>query len=116
MNQKRENPESKKQGMPPVNDTEKEEKSGIIHNKDTDSSEAKPDADDGWLPPMPDEALPEPTYWPITLAFGLMLLLWGIVTSYIISIVGFVITVIALRGWIHDIRKDHQKEQVEKYG
>ena len=116
MNQKQENPESKEQGMTPVNDAEKEINSGNYQNKDADSSNEKASANEGWLPPMPNEALPEPTYWPITLAFGLMLLLWGIVTSYIISLVGFVITVIALRGWIHDIRKDHQKERVEKYG
>ncbi len=70
---------------------------------------------EGWLPPMPREALPEPTYWPITLALGLMFLLWGIVTSTIFSAVGLVVTVVAVRGWVHDIRMDHKKQSVEEY-
>ncbi len=80
------------------------------------AAKAENRAEDGWLPPMPREELPEPTFWPITLALGLTLLLWGIVTSIYISMVGFIIVVLAVRGWVHDIRRDHQKQSVEKYG
>lgn len=49
------------------------------------------------------EKLPEPTFWPITLAAGLMFLFWGFTTSLIISGLGFIIVVIAIIGWIGDL-------------
>jgi hypothetical protein len=60
---------------------------------------------DQWSTPQP-AFVPEPTYWPATLALGVVLLLWGVVTSAVISSVGLVMSVVALAGWIGDIRHE----------
>jgi hypothetical protein len=60
----------------------------------------------GWLR-VEQAELPRPTYWPAALAFGIILLLWGIVTSPLISVVGLAIFVLALARWIGDLRHGH---------
>jgi len=60
---------------------------------------------DGWSTPKP-EKIPRPTYWPPLLALGTILLLWGIVTTWIISLAGFVCFVTALTGWIWELYHD----------
>ena len=50
--------------------------------------------------------IPEPTYWPLMLAFGITFLFWGILTYWIISAIGLVVMVISLRGWINLVRKE----------
>ena len=53
--------------------------------------------------------LPEPTIWPVTLAVGITCLVWGLVTSLIITGVGFVLFAFALNGWIQEIRHERNK-------
>ena len=53
---------------------------------------------------LPPAHLPRPTYWPVVLAFGIMLLAWGIVTTLAISVIGLVIFALGLGGWIGDLR------------
>ncbi len=43
--------------------------------------------------------LPAPTFWPMVFAFGVTLLLAGIVTHWAVSIVGFLIALKAATGW-----------------
>ncbi len=43
--------------------------------------------------------LPAPTFWPMVFAFGITLLLAGIVTHWAVSVVGFVIAAKAATGW-----------------
>jgi hypothetical protein len=62
---------------------------------------------DDWSTPQPAR-VPEPTYWPATLALGIVLLLWGVVTSVVISAVGLLVTVVALGGWIGAMRHECQ--------
>ncbi len=57
----------------------------------------------GWSRPKP-EHVPRPTYWPAVLAFGITFLLWGIITTYIISAIGIVLMGIAIGGWIGDLK------------
>lgn len=52
------------------------------------------------------EVLPEPTYWPFFLAMGLAFLGWGLLTTWLISLAGFIILVIALTGWINILRHE----------
>lgn len=52
------------------------------------------------------EVLPEPTYWPFFLAMGLAFLGWGLLTTWLISLAGFIIFVIALAGWINILRHE----------
>lgn len=74
-------------------------------------------AADEWSAPAPEprpgweaverEPLPRPTYWPAALAFGIVLLAWGIVTSWIITGVGVIVLAVALAGWIGELRHGH---------
>lgn len=56
-----------------------------------------------WTDEARPQKLPRPTYWPFFLAFGFTFLLWGIVTTWIISVVGFLTVVVSIRGWIKDL-------------
>ena len=53
--------------------------------------------------------LPKPSYWPATLALGNTLLLWGILTMWIVSMVGLVFCAVALSGWIVAIVHEHEE-------
>lgn len=59
-------------------------------------------------PPKP-EVLAEPTYWPLVLAAGITLLAWGVVTSYVLSLLGGGMTTVAVIKWIGDIRREQQR-------
>jgi hypothetical protein len=59
----------------------------------------------GFIPLHP-EALPRPTFWPATLAFSVTFLLWGIVSSPLITGVGGLLFLLSLAGWIGDIRHE----------
>ncbi len=52
------------------------------------------------------EVLPEPTYWPFFVAMGLAFLGWGLLTTWLISLAGFIILVVALTGWINILRHE----------
>jgi hypothetical protein len=47
--------------------------------------------------------MPAPSFWPMVLAFGVTLLLAGIVTHYVVTLVGFVLSVRAAVGWWRDV-------------
>jgi membrane-bound ClpP family serine protease len=67
------------------------------------SSELPP----GWTRPTLD-TLPRPTYWPLILAVGVIFALGGIVTSYGLSLVGLAAIVIAIVGWVGELRHDRR--------
>lgn len=52
------------------------------------------------------EVLPEPTYWPFFMALGLTFLGWGLLTTWLISLAGFIVLVISLTGWINILRHE----------
>lgn len=56
------------------------------------------------------QPLPQPTYWPMTFALGNMLVAWGLLTIWIMSAVGGILSVIGLAGWIADILREHARE------
>lgn len=62
----------------------------------------------GWTRALP-EVLPQPTYWPAVLALGIVLFAWGFVTTLIISGIGLILMVLALKGWVGDIRREQQR-------
>jgi len=75
----------------------------------TESSKPAPQASHpGWNVPRP-ETLPEPCIWPAALALGITFLVWGLVTSLIITGVGFLLFGVALAGWIGEIRHERTK-------
>ena len=60
-----------------------------------------------WTPPRP-QVIPRPTYSPAVMALAIVCLLWGLLTSYLISLLGFVLLVLALTGWIGELRHERQ--------
>jgi Flp pilus assembly protein TadB len=69
-------------------------------------------ADDDDLPegalPQPTEEihLPEPSYVPVVLAFGIALAVVGIVLSWVLVVIGAIIGLIALFRWIRQTRSE----------
>lgn len=59
----------------------------------------------GWHMAQP-EKLPQPTYWPAAMALGVVFVFWGIVTTLAISVVGLLLTAVALGGWIGELRHE----------
>jgi hypothetical protein len=72
------------------------------------SKPAPPESRPGWNVAQP-EKLPEPCIWPATLALGIAFLVWGLVTSLIITGVGILLFAVAMAGWIRDIRHERAK-------
>jgi hypothetical protein len=59
-----------------------------------------------WHEPLP-EKIPEPTYWPFLLAFGIVLIFWGLVSAWLISLAGVIIFAASLAGWIGEMIHEH---------
>jgi hypothetical protein len=57
---------------------------------------------------LPPAHLPRPTYWPVVLAFGIVLLAWGVVTTLAITVIGLVLFALGLGGWIGELRHGHE--------
>jgi hypothetical protein len=58
---------------------------------------------------LPHEHLPRPTYFPAGLAMGTTFIFWGLITSWVIFLVGVGLFIAALAGWITEIR--HERKQ-----
>ena len=61
--------------------------------------------------PQADEAgeaihLPGPSYQPVVVAFGLALAVTGVVLFPVVAVIGVVISLVALIGWIRDTRRE----------
>lgn len=56
--------------------------------------------------------LPEPTAWPIVLAFGITLVFAGLVTSEPVSVLGAVLTIAGAVGWFRNVLPHEAEESV----
>lgn len=56
--------------------------------------------------------MPAPTFWPMVFAFGVTLIFAGLVTNYVIGIVGIIIGVRAAIGWWRDVIPIEEHEEV----
>jgi hypothetical protein len=56
--------------------------------------------------------LPKPTGWPITVALGFTLLVAGILTQFVISILGFVLIVAGCVGWFKEVLPAEAHEHI----
>ena len=56
----------------------------------------------GWSPAKP-EKLPRRTLWPAVAALGIVLVMWGVVTAYLIAAVGVVLLGMAVLGWTGEL-------------
>ena len=55
-------------------------------------------------PNEPSIHLPPPSFWPIILAAGVLLIAVGVVSTSIISIIGVVVMLAAIVGWTWENR------------
>ncbi|HZY61138.1 MAG TPA: hypothetical protein VFE38_01340 [Edaphobacter sp.] len=56
--------------------------------------------------------LPTPTSWPLVLSLGITLLLTGLVTNWVISLLGVVLTVPSIVGWFRQVLPHEHHEEV----
>jgi hypothetical protein len=77
---------------------------------DAQTSNPAPSSDPSEWTSLPPAKLPEPGVWPATLALAITFLVWGLVTSLIITGVGLALFAVALAGWIRDIR--HERAEI----
>src|ERR1700730_5540280 len=61
----------------------------------------------GWQV-LPDTPLPHPTYFPAGLAMGIAFVFWGLITTWVVWLVGVVLFIAALAGWITEIRHEYK--------
>src|SRR3981189_2603120 len=61
----------------------------------------------GWQV-LPTEPLPRPTYFPAGLAMGATFIFWGLITTWVVWLVGVVLFIAALAGWITEIRHEYK--------
>ena len=65
------------------------------------------DLPEGALPPPTEEIhLPEPSYLPVVLAFGISIAVIGVVLSWVMVVIGGLISLIALVRWIRQTRSE----------
>jgi hypothetical protein len=60
-----------------------------------------------WTAPR-SQIIPRATYSPAVMALAVVCLLWGLLTSYLISLLGFVLLTVSLVGWIGELRHERQ--------
>jgi hypothetical protein len=62
---------------------------------------------EGALPPPTEEIhLPDPSYLPVVLAFGLSIAIIGVVFTWVMVVIGALIFLIALVRWIGQTRRE----------
>ncbi len=59
---------------------------------------------------QPDLHVPGPSFWPIVLAGGLVLIAIGVVSSFIVSLVGILILLTAIGGWAMENRAEEEAD------
>ena len=62
---------------------------------------------ESWISPRP-QRVPAPTYAPAVIALAIVCLLWGLVTTYLISLLGLVLLGIGLTDWIGGLRNERE--------
>ena len=59
----------------------------------------------GWEP-LPPERLPRPNFFPAGVAMGTTFIFWGLITSWVILVVGSGLFAASLAGWIYEILRE----------
>lgn len=62
----------------------------------------------GWEK-LPVEHIPRPTFWPSGLALAIIFIFWGIISSWVVLVVGLFLFGLSLVGWLFDIRDERKK-------
>ena len=58
----------------------------------------------------PDIHIPPPSFWPFLLACGLVLIAIGVVSIFIVSILGVIVLLIAVGGWAMENRTEEESD------
>ena len=61
---------------------------------------------EGWTPAEPETLPRRRTAWPAAAALGIVLIFFGVVTVWLVAIVGAALLLIAAAGWIGELRYD----------
>ena len=70
-------------------------------------ADAEADLPEGALPPPTEQIhLPDPSYVPVVVAFGLTIAIVGVVFTWVMVAIGLIITLIALVRWIGQTRSE----------
>jgi hypothetical protein len=59
----------------------------------------------------PDIHMPGPSFWPIVLAGGLVLIAIGTVSNFIASIVGILVLLASIAGWTMENRAEESSHE-----
>jgi hypothetical protein len=62
----------------------------------------------GWEP-LAHDRLPRPTFFPAGLAMGITFILWGLITSWVVLVVGIGLFAASLAGWIYEILRERSR-------
>ena len=57
-------------------------------------------------PPSEEIHLPDPAYTPVVLAFGVTLVVVGVVISYVMVAIGLITVIVSLTRWIRQAREE----------
>ena len=57
-------------------------------------------------PPTEEINLPDPSYMPVLLAFGVTIVVVGVVLTWVMVAIGLIITLVALVRWIRQTREE----------
>ena len=57
-------------------------------------------------PPAEEIHLPEPAYTPVVLAFGITVIVIGVVLTWVMVAIGLLIALVALVRWIRQMREE----------
>jgi len=61
----------------------------------------------GWQR-LADSPLPRPTYFPAGVAMGAAFVFWGLITTWVVLLVGLALFAAALAGWITELRHEYK--------
>jgi hypothetical protein len=67
-----------------------------------DGPQTRADEKAEWSAPLPEKN-PPPTYAPAFLALGITFLLFGVLSSYVFSVAGFVLMVVSISKWVGEL-------------
>src|SRR5260370_14018955 len=80
------------------------EQSGATHDQGTMHDHAAPTG---------SVQLPAPTAWPMVLGLGISLMLAGLLTHWAISLLGLLMTVLAIVGWFFEVLPEEHHVYVD---
>ena len=64
-------------------------------------------------PPTEEIHLPDPSYVPVVLAFGLSVAIIGVIMSWVVVAIGLIIFLVALTRWIRQTREEMSQLPLE---